>query len=177
MNQENFNKILFSQEKIQNIVRQLGKEIHTHYAKSNKDLLLVGLLKGSFIFMADLVRCINMPLKIDFMKVSSYGDEAVSSENISIKLDIDSTIENCDVLVVEDIIDTGLTLNKVLFSLKEQNPYSLKVCTLLNKPSRRKTLVTIDFCGIEIPDEFVCGYGLDFAQKYRNLPYIAVLKQ
>ncbi len=169
-------KVLISEEEIKNTVKKMGEEITNFYNASDKELVVVGLLKGSFIFMADLVRQIDLPLTTDFMIASSYGANTESSGSVRIKKDLDFSIEGKDVVLVEDIIDTGRTFSTVLKMLKNRNPNSLKVCTLLNKPSRREIEVPIDFCGIEIPDEFVCGYGLDFDEKYRNLPYIGVLE-
>ena len=126
-------------------------------------------------FMADLVRQIKLPLVVDFMTVSSYGDGTVSTGDVKVVMDLDESIEGKDILMVEDIIDTGNTFNKVLGLIRHRKPRSLRICTFLSKPSRRRIEVPIDFCGIEIPDEFVCGYGLDFSQKYRNLPYVGVL--
>ncbi|MEE4167126.1 MAG: hypoxanthine phosphoribosyltransferase [Desulfocapsaceae bacterium] len=170
-------KILVTEEQIQSIVADLGEEITSYYSRQEQlNLIVIGLLRGSFIFMADLVRQIRLPLIVDFMTVSSYGDGTVSTGDVKIVMDLDQSIENRDVLMVEDIIDTGNTFNKVLQLIRNRNPRSLKICTFLSKPSRRVVDVPIDFCGREIPDEFVCGYGLDYSQKYRNVPYIGVLK-
>lgn len=169
-------KILIREEEIREIVNDLGQEITQHYKDVGGELIVVGLLRGSFVFMADLVRKIHYPLIVDFMAVSSYGDGTTSTGDVKIVMDLDESIEGKHVLVVEDIIDTGNTFKKIIRMLNNRNPRSLKVCTFLNKPSRRKFEVPIDFCGKDIPDEFVCGYGLDFAQKYRNLPYVGVLK-
>ncbi len=166
---------LISEQEIQAIVEELGRKITAYYKDKGGDLLVVGLLKGSFIFMADLVRVIDHPLAVDFLAVSSYADSTVSSGDVKVKLDIDEPIERKHILLVEDIVDTGITFKKVIHMLKERNPKSLKTCAFLSKPSRRKVEVPIDFCGRDIPDEFVCGYGLDYAQKYRNLRYIGVL--
>ncbi len=168
-------KILIREEEIQHIVKDLGEEVTQHYKAVGGELIVVGLLRGSFIFMADLVRRIHYPLVVDFMAVSSYGDGTVSSGDVKIVMDLDESVEGKHVLLVEDIIDTGNTFKKVIRMMNNRNPASLKVCTFLNKPSRRKFDVQIDFCGRDIPDEFVCGYGLDYAQKYRNLPYVGVL--
>ncbi len=167
-------KKLLSEDEIHQIVVRMGKEITEHYANSDKELIVVGLLRGSFIFMADLVRQIDLPMITDFMTVSSYGDGTESSGNVKIVMDLDESIQGRDVLLVEDIIDTGNTFSKVVRLLKARKPHSLKICTFLNKPSRRVVDVDVDFCGIDIPDEFVVGYGLDLAQKYRNVPYIGV---
>ena len=170
-------KILVDEKRIERVVADLGKEITKFYGnQAHLDLIVIGLLRGSFVFMADLVRQIDLPLVVDFMTVSSYGDGTISTGDVKVVMDLDQSIEGKDVLMVEDIIDTGNTFNKVLHLIKNRNPRSLKICTFLSKPSRRVVDVSIDFCGIEIPDEFVCGYGLDFSQKYRNLPYVGVLK-
>lgn len=174
MLEDGLTKVLISEDEIIDIVARLGQEITDTYKDSSRELIVVGLLRGSFIFMADLVRYIKVPLVTDFMTVSSYGSGTVSSGDVKVIMDLDEPIENKDILVVEDIVDTGNTFSKVLKMLESRNPASLKVCTFLNKPSRRVVDVKIDFCGIDIPDEFVCGYGLDFDQKYRNVPYIGV---
>lgn len=167
-----------SAEEISSTVARLGKEINTHYSRTQDlDLLVIGLLRGSFVFMADLIRHLELPLTVDFMTVSSYGDGTASTGNVKVVMDLDEPVEGKDVLMVEDIIDTGNTFNKVLGLIRYRKPRSLKICTFLSKPSRRQVEVPIDFCGREIPDEFVCGYGLDYAQKYRNLPYIGIIKQ
>ncbi len=168
-------KTLVSEEHIKRIVVRLGSEITAHYGQLERELMVVGLLRGSFIFMADLVRQINIPLVIDFMTLSSYGDGTVSSGDVKVVMDLDSSVENRDVLLVEDIVDTGRTFSKVIRMLRNRNPRSLKVCTFLNKPEARIADVQIDFCGIDIANEFAVGYGLDYAQGYRNLPYVGVL--
>ena len=171
-------KQFVSAEEIEKTVVRLGREITAHYQQvEDLNLLVIGLLRGSFVFMADLIRRIELPLTVDFMTVSSYGDATVSTGNVKVVMDLDEPVEGKDILMVEDIIDTGNTFNKVIGLIRYRNPRSLKICTFLSKPSRRRVEVPIDFCGMEIPDEFVCGYGLDFAQKYRNLPYIGVLKK
>ena len=171
-------KKFISEQEVQSIVARLGKEITEHYSeKENLDLLVIGLLRGSFVFMADLIRVIPLPLTVDFMTVSSYGEGTESSGNVKVVMDLDEPVEGKDILMVEDIIDTGNTFNKVIGLIKYRRPRSLNICTFLSKPSRRVVDIPIDFCGMEIPDEFVCGYGLDFAQKYRNLPYVGILQQ
>lgn len=170
-------KILIREEEIREIVDGLGREITEHYQAIGGELIVVGLLRGSFIFMADLIRRIHYPLIVDFMAVSSYGDGTISSGDVKIVMDLDQSIEGKHVLLVEDIIDTGKTFKKVIRMMSNRSPGSVKICTFLNKPSRRLVDVPIDFCGVDIPDEFVCGYGLDYAQKYRNLPYVGVLGQ
>lgn len=167
-------KILVTEEEIRQKVGELGRAISEDYR--GKQLLVVGILKGSIVFMSDLIRAIDLPLEIDFMEVSSYGHSTKSSGAVRILKDLDVDIEGRDMLVVEDIIDTGLTLNYLMEILRARKPASLKVCTFLNKPSRRKVKMEADFNGYDIPDEFAVGYGLDYAEKYRNLPYVAVLK-
>lgn len=169
-------KVLVSQQKVQQTVQRLGSEITESYKDLPKELMVIGLLRGSFIFMADLIRNIQTPLVVDFMTVSSYGDGTVSSGDVKIVMDLDSSVENRDVLLVEDIVDTGRTFSKVIRMMKNRKPRSLKVCTFLNKPSARIADINIDFCGLDIPDEFAVGYGLDHAQRYRNLPYVGVLQ-
>jgi len=168
-------KILVSEDEVRTIVNRLGAEITAHYGQLEKDLIVIGLLRGSFIFMADLVRQIKIPLVVDFMTLSSYGDGTVSSGDVKVVMDLDSSIEDRDVLMVEDIVDTGRTFSKVIRMMRNRNPRSLKICTFLNKPSARVADITIDFCGVDIPNEFAVGYGLDYAQGYRNLPYVGVL--
>lgn len=174
MNEQGIQKILISKEEIVDIVARLGREITEHYSRSDKELIVIGLLRGSFVFMADLVREIKHPMVTDFMTISSYGDSTESSGDVKVVMDLDESITDRDVLLVEDIIDTGNTFSKVIRMLEGRGPASLRICTLLSKPSRRKVEVGIDFCGVEIPDEFVCGYGLDYAQKFRNIPYIGI---
>ena len=169
-------RILISEQEIRMIVDNLGGEITRHYRKTGGELLVVGLLKGSFIFMADLIRAIEYPLTVDFLAVSSYSDATVSSGEVMVKMDIGESIQDKNVLLIEDIVDTGTTFQKVIRLLEGRNPLSLKTCTLLSKPSRREVDVRIDYCGRDIPDHFVCGYGLDSAQKYRNLPYVGILE-
>lgn len=155
-------------------VRELGEQISADYA--GKEILMVGVLRGAVIFMADLARAIDVPVAIDFMAVSSYGASSKSSGVVRILKDLDESVENKHLLIVEDIIDTGLTLKYLLENLESRKPASIKLCTLLNKPSRRKAEVKIDYNGFDIPDYFVVGYGLDYAEKYRNLPFIGVLR-
>ncbi len=174
MPEQGLNAVLLSKEQIAGIVTRLGREITECYRDSDKELVVIGLLRGSFIFMADLVREIRCPMITDFMTISSYGNETISSGDVKVVMDLDESIADRDVLMVEDIIDTGNTFSKVVHMLEGRSPASLRICTLLNKPSRRKAEVNIDFCGIDIPDEFVCGYGLDHIQKYRNVPYIGI---
>ena len=168
-------EIMIEKDEISTIVKQLGKEVSDKYRDIDQDLIVVGLLRGSFIFMADLVREIDVPLVVDFLTVSSYGSGTVSSGDVKIIMDLDMAIEGRDVLLVEDIVDTGNTFRKVIRMLKNRNPRSLRTCTFLNKPSRREVDVAVDFCGKDIPDEFVCGYGLDYDQRFRELPYVGIL--
>nr|WP_256374264.1 hypoxanthine phosphoribosyltransferase [Desulforhopalus sp. IMCC35007] len=169
-------QILISEDEIQQIVQRMGAEITTHYSSLEKELIVIGLLRGSFIFMADLIREIQAPLVVDFMTVSSYGDGTVSSGDVKIVMDVDSSLEGRDVLLVEDIVDTGRTFAKVVRMINNRKPRSLKTCTFLNKPSARISDVQVDFCGKDIPDEFVVGYGLDYSQRYRELPYVGILQ-
>jgi len=166
-------RILFSGEEIQRRVAELGGQISADYA--GKELLVVGILKGAMIFLADLVRHITVPTYFDFVAVSSYGASTQSSGVVRILKDIDRSIEGRHVLIVEDIVDTGLTLNYLVENFKSRGPAGVKVCTLLDKPSRRVVPVDIDYNGFVIPDEFVVGYGLDYNERYRNFPYIMVL--
>jgi len=169
-------KILVPEDQVRETVKRLGAEVTAHYGKIERELMVVGLLRGSFIFMADLVREIKIPLVVDFMTVSSYGDGTISSGDVKVVMDLDSSVEDRDVLLIEDIVDTGRTFSKVIRMMRNRNPRSLKICTFLNKPEARIVDVDIDFCGVDIPDEFAVGYGLDYAQGYRNLPYVGVLK-
>lgn len=174
MAEQGLGRVLITKEEIAEIVARLGSEITEAYRDSDKELVVVGLLRGSFVFMADLVREIKCPMITDFMTISSYGDATISSGDVKVVMDLDESIADRDVLLVEDIIDTGNTFSKVIRMLENRKPASLKICTFLNKPSRRLVDIDIDFCGIDIPDEFVCGYGLDYAQKYRNVPYVGI---
>ena len=167
--------ILISEAEITARINELSNDISAHY-KDTKQLVVVGLLRGSFVFIADLVRHLDLPVEVDFMTVSSYGDEMVSSRQVRIIQDLETAIKGRDVLIVEDIIDTGHTLNQVIDILHTRQPKSLKICTLLNKPSRREVTVPITWTGFDIPDEFVIGYGIDYAQQGRNLPHIAVVR-
>lgn len=154
-------------------ISEMGEEITRDY--QGKDLVVIGILKGAVMFLADLVKQIKLPLTIDFMAVSSYGRSTHSSGVVRILKDLDEEIEGKDVLIVEDIVDTGLTLNYLADNLLSRNPKSLKICCCLDKPSKRQTPVKVDYVGFVIPDKFVVGYGLDYAEKYRNLSYIGVL--
>jgi hypoxanthine phosphoribosyltransferase len=171
--QGDLSEILLSSEQIQQRVQELGAQISRDYV--GKDLVVVGVLVGACVFTADLLRAITVPCSLDFVAISSYGKNSRSSGVVRIVKDLDESVESRHVLVVEDIIDTGLTLNYLLDLMRHRNVASVKVCALLDKPSRRLTTVGIDYVGFEVPDEFVVGYGLDFAQHYRNLPYVGVL--
>jgi hypoxanthine phosphoribosyltransferase len=166
-------EILLDEDAIQNRIRELGREISSDYA--GRELLLVGVLKGAVFFMADLMRTITVPCEIDFMAISSYGASTNSSGVVRILKDLDINIEGRHVLVVEDIVDSGLTLSYLVRNLESREPASLEVCSLLTKPGRREMEVDIRYVGFEIPNRFVIGYGLDFAERYRNLPYVGVL--
>jgi hypoxanthine phosphoribosyltransferase len=165
---------LISAEDLRRRVAELAAEVHEYYV--GHDLVLVGVLKGAIMFMTDLARQIPLPLEMDFMAVSSYGNATQSSGIVRITKDLDSSIEGRNVLLVEDIVDSGLTLRYLLENLRSRNPASLRVCALLNKRVPRKADVTVEHVGFEIPDRFVVGYGLDYAENYRNLPYIGVLR-
>ena len=167
--------ILVSEDALKAKVNELGAQISRDY--EGKDLLLVSILKGSVVFMADLMRAITEPCSIDFMVVSSYGGANTTSTGlVKIVKDLDQDLSGKDVLIVEDIIDSGRTLSYLIEILKQRNPNSIRLCTLLDKPERRVRDVRVDYCCFNIPDEFVVGYGLDYAQKYRNLPFIGVVE-
>lgn len=168
-------EILLTEEEIGLRVKELGVEIERDY--QGKNLLLVGILKGAVIFMAELCKNINLALMIDFMAVSSYGNSARSTGEVKIVKDLDFSVEGKDVLIVEDIIDTGLTLSYLTDNLRKRGANSVKIVTLLDKPDRRNIEVKVDYIGFSIPNEFVVGYGLDYAELYRNLPYVASLKE
>lgn len=167
-------RVLLSEEQLAARIVELGAEITADYA--GEEILMIGVLRGAVLFMADLARAIKVPVAIDFMAVSSYGAGTSSSGVVRILKDLDENVEGKHVLVVEDIIDSGLTLNYLVDNLKSRQPASIKICTLLNKPERRKVDVDIAYNGFTIPDHFVIGYGLDYAEKYRNLPFIGILK-
>ena len=167
-------QILFDEEKIAEIVQNMGRQISEDY--KGKNLLLISVLKGSLIFMADLMREITVPCAIDFLSVSSYGAGTTTSGEVRILKDLDTTLEGKDVLVVEDILDSGVTLSYLLKNLSARNPNSIRLCTFLDKPERRRVNITADYIGASVPDEFIVGYGLDYAELYRNLPYVGVLK-
>jgi len=166
-------RILFSEEELKKRVEELGRQITEDYR--DKNLLVVGILKGAVPFCADLFRTIDLPAKMDFIGVSSYGAGAKSSGAVRFLKDLDTPVQGVDILIVEDIVDTGLTLRYLMENLLARDPASVKICCLLDKPERRKTEVAVDYVGFEIPNEFVIGYGLDYNEQYRNLPYVAVL--
>lgn len=168
-------RILIDKDQLQNKIKELGQKISQDYREKN--LLVICVLKGAVLFMSDLVQNIDIPLEMDFMAVSSYGDSTHSSGVVRIIKDLDASIENKDLLIVEDIVDSGLTLSYLINLLTNRGIRSIKVCSLLEKPENKISKVHIDYIGFQVPDEFVVGYGLDYAQKYRNLPYIGVLKE
>ena len=174
---KDIDRILISEEELDATVTRLAKQIDEDYSGDDKNLVLLCILKGSIVFMGDLMKKITVPLEIDCMKVSSYGSGTESSGNINIRLDVNRPdIDKCDFLIVEDIIDSGRTLSYLTRYLEFRGAKSVKTCTLLDKPSRRVVDFAPDYMGLEIPDEFVVGYGLDYAEKYRALPYVGILK-
>ena len=167
-------RVLFSQQELQSKVNELGARITKDY--EGKEPIFVGVLKGCVVFMADLMRAVNLPCQIDFMAVSSYGKGTTSSGEVQINKDLSYDIAGRDIIIVEDILDSGVTLNYLIGYLNHRNPKSIRIVTLFDKPSRRKAPVKADYFGYEVPDAFIVGYGLDYAEKYRNLPYIGILK-
>lgn len=167
-------EILFSEQQLADITARIAAQINRDYV--GKNLLLVSVLKGSLIFMADLMRQIEVPCAIDFLSVTSYGSGTKSSGEVRILKDLDQSLEGKDILVVEDILDSGNTLSFLLKNLSARNPASIRLCTLLDKPERRQAPITADYIGAQVEDKFIVGFGLDYAEKYRNLPYIGVLK-
>ncbi len=168
-------RVLLSEEEISGKIRELGSKISEEY--KNKDLMLVGVLKGSVPFMAELMKRITIPCEMDFMAVSSYGNSTESSGVVRILKDLDFEIENKDVLIIEDIIDSGITLKYLIKYLKAKNPNSVEIACLLNKPERRQAEIDVKYLGYDVPNYFLVGYGLDYAEKYRNLPYVGILKE
>jgi hypoxanthine phosphoribosyltransferase len=173
---DDIDKILIAEDELQQRIAEIGQEINETFADADRPLL-VCVLKGAFMFLADLTRHLEIRHEVDFMETSSYGARTESSGVVRILLDLERNIEGRHVVIVEDIVDSGRTLDYVTRNLETRDPASLRVCTLLNKPSRRVIDVPLDFVGFEVPDEFVVGYGLDFAEAYRNLPFIGVLKE
>ena len=171
---DDIESVLFSQEDIEEIVSRLGKKISEDYA--GKNLLLVSVLKGSVIFMADIMRYITLPARIDFMTVSSYGAETTSKGNVKILKDLDIDPKGYDLLIIEDILDSGKTLRSLMDILILRNPGSVRICTLFDKPDRREANISADYYGAVVPNAFIVGYGLDYNEKYRNLPFVGVLK-
>ena len=173
---QNIERVLYTEEELQARVKELGAQITADYA-DKENILLISVLRGSYIFMADLSRAINLPCLIDFMSVSSYGAGTISSGQVEIKKDISSSIEGYHVIIVEDILDSGNTLYYLMDVLKARKAASIRICTLLDKPERRQKPIKADYYGFVVPDAFVVGYGLDYNERYRNLPYIGVLKR
>ena len=171
---QDIERVLLSEEQLRQRVRELGEEISKEYA--GKEILMIGVLRGAVMFMADLARAITVPVMIDFMAVSSYGTSTSSSGIVRILKDLDEEVAGKHVLIVEDIIDSGLTLSYLVDNIKSRQPASVRICTLLNKPERRKVDLEVNYNGFVVPDEFVVGYGLDYAEKYRNVPFIGILK-
>lgn len=168
--------VILSEEEIRARVKELGEQITEEYAPLGGELVLVGILKGSFVFLADLARAVDLPLSIDFIGLSSYGDETESSGVVRLTSDLSKPIEGKHLLIVEDIVDTGLTMRYLLENLRTRGPATIKLCSLLEKPTKNKSGVTVDYLGFTIPDRFVVGYGLDAAGLYRNVPYVGVLE-
>ena len=167
-------EVLFTAEELEKRVAELGTHITQEY--QGKEVLVIGVLKGANVFLGDLIRQIDLPLEIDFIAATSYGNSTESSGVVRLLKDLDYPIEDRHVVLVEDLIDTGLTLKYLAENLKARQPASFKICTLLDKPERRKVDIKVDYKGFDIPDEFIVGYGIDYSQKYRNLPYVATLK-
>ena len=174
MLEKNLEKVLLTEDQLEQRIRELGAEITRDY--QGKELVLAAVLRGSYVFMADLTRAIDLPLTVDFMAVSSYGAGTVSSGQVEIKKDLSDPIEGKNLLIIEDILDSGNTLYYLMDVLSARHPASIRICTLLDKPERRVKPIKADYAGFVIPDAFVVGYGLDYAEKYRNLPYVGVLK-
>lgn len=172
---EDIEKILIDEEQISKKIKEIGKNISRDY--KGKDLILIGVLKGSVMYMANLAKEIDIPCTMDFMSVSSYGNSTTSSGVVKILKDLDASVEGKDVLIVEDIIDSGITLKYLQKYIRAKKPNSVEITTLLNKPERRKAEIDVKYIGFEVPDYFLVGYGLDYAEKYRNLPFIGILKE
>ena len=174
MMEQDIQRVLFTQERLKSRVAEIAREIERDY--EGREIMLISVLRGSFIFMADLCREIQLPCTLDFMSVSSYGSDTKSSGEVQITKDLSEDITGRHILVVEDILDSGNTLNYLLRILENRHPASIRLCALLDKPERRVKPVELHYRGFTVPDDFVVGYGLDYAEKYRNLPYIGVLK-
>lgn len=172
---EDIEKILFTEEDLQKKISEIADRINIEY--EGKDLLLVGVLKGSVLFAADLIKKITIPCEIDFMAVSSYGNSTETSGVVRILKDLDHGVENKHIILIEDIVDSGITLNYLFQYLKSRKALSIEIVSLLNKPARRKADIDVKYIGFDVPDEFIVGYGIDYAEKYRNLPYIGILKR
>ena len=173
---DDIERVLFTQEELREKVAAMGKKISEDYQNASEDVFCVGILKGAVVFYTDLVRSISLPVQFDFMIASSYGNETSTSGSVKLLKDLDYDVEGKHLIIIEDIIDSGTTMQYLMRILRERRPKSIKLCALLSKPSRRTTDVHIDYLGAEVPDEFLVGYGLDYAGTYRNLPYIGILK-
>ena len=174
MLEKDIDRVFFSGEELQNRVRELGARITKDY--DGKDPLFVGVLKGSFVFMSDLMRAVDLYCDIDFMAVSSYGSGTTTTGAVKINKDLTYNVEGRHIILIEDILDSGVTLSYLKNYIEARKPASIRICTLLDKPARRKADISADYVGFECPDAFIVGYGLDYAERYRNLPYIGVLK-
>lgn len=173
---DDIERILFTQEELREKVAAMGKKISEDYQNASEDVFCVGILKGAVVFYTDLVRSILLPVQFDFMIASSYGNQTSTSGSVKLLKDLDYDVEGKHLIIIEDIIDSGTTMQYLMRILRERRPKSIKLCALLSKPSRRTADVHIDYLGAEVPDEFLVGYGLDYAGTYRNLPYIGILK-
>ena len=176
MMHDDIERVLFTQEELQEKVAAMGKKISEDYQNASEDVFCVGILKGAVVFYTDLVRSISLPVQFDFMIASSYGNQTSTSGSVKLLKDLDYDVEGKHLILIEDIIDSGTTMQYLMRILRERRPKSIKLCALLSKPSRRTADVHIDYLGAEVPDEFLVGYGLDYAGTYRNLPYIGILK-
>ena len=176
MMHDDIERILFTQEELREKVAAMGKKISEDYQNASEDVFCVGILKGAVVFYTDLVRSISLPVQFDFMIASSYGNQTSTSGSVKLLKDLDYDVEGKHLILIEDIIDSGTTMQYLMRILRERRPKSIKLCALLSKPSRRTADVNIDYLGAEVPDEFLVGYGLDYAGTYRNLPYIGILK-
>ncbi len=176
MMHDDIERVLFTQEELREKVAAMGKKISEDYQNACEDIFCVGILKGAVVFYTDLVRSISLPVQFDFMIASSYGNKTSTSGSVKLLKDLDYDVEGKHLIIIEDIIDSGTTMQYLMRILRERRPKSIKLCALLSKPSRRTADVHIDYLGAEVPDEFLVGYGLDYAGTYRNLPYIGILK-